>query len=482
MKKDTIKLLALRGMIWKLAEKISTQSISIVVQIILARLLLPEDYGLIGYLTVFINISEVFLSQGLTTALIQKKNADSLDFSSVFLANIILSVLIYIIFYFVAPYIAIFYNEPLLTDIMRTLSIMVIIGAFSAVHSAIMSKYLEFKKSFLRGLANTLTYAGVGVLLAHLGFGVWTLVYAKLAGAFVGTIVLCLTIKWRFVFKIDFFRIKSLFRFSSKVLGSNLLNVIFNNVNPLIIGKFYDSAMLGQYQRGQNIPHVIMSAIDGSMSEVMYPTLSELQDQIENLKSVLRRTMKLSMYIVFPMLVGILITARDFTIVFLTEKWLPSVPYMQLTCIICMFWPLSARTQALNSIGRSDVTFKLSFITKTLSLICLIAFAPISVTAIMLGEIVVSVLDLFISSVYIKKYIHYSLQELMMDILPTFLLSVVMGGILYCIRFLNFENVVILIIQILAGIVIYIAGSVIFKMESFEYLIKILKDLLGKSF
>lgn len=406
MEESAIKKRAFSGILWKFFEKISTQGISIIVQIILARLLLPDDYGMIGYLMVFINISEVFLAQGFTTALIQKKDSDQFDFSTVFFANVGMSVLIYLLFFFIAPYVAIFYDEPRLTELMRILSLTVIIGSFSAVHNAFLSKRLEFRKSFLRGLANTVTYGISGVYFAYCGFGVWSLVYSKLVGALAGAIVLWLTVKWKPSFTFSFSRIKSLFRFSSKVLGSNLLNTIFNNINPLIIGKFYSSAELGQYQRGQNIPQMMMTAIDGSMSEVMYPTFSEMQDKLEAVKSALRRSMKLSMYLVLPMLTGLLVVAKTLTLVLLTEKWLPSVPYMQLTCIICMFWPLSARTHALNSIGKSGVTFKLSLVSKGLSLLCIILLARISVLAIMVGSIFVSIVGMLLTSVYVNKYIH----------------------------------------------------------------------------
>ena len=478
MEENSIKNRAFTGILWKFLEKISTQGISIIVQIILARLLLPDDYGMIGYLMVFINVSEVFLTQGFTTALIQKKDSDQLDFSTVFFANIGMSVLIYLLFFFIAPYVAIFYDEPRLTNLMRVLSLTVIIGSFSAVHNAFLSKKLEFRKSFLRGLANTVTYGISGVCFAYSGFGVWSLVYSKIVGAFAGAIVLWLTVKWKPSFAFSFTRIKSLFRFSSKVLGSNLLNTIFNNINPLIIGKFYSSAELGQYQRGQNIPQTMMTAIDGSMSEVMYPTFSEMQDKLDAVKSALRRSMKLSMYLVLPMLTGLLVVAKPFTLVLLTEKWLPSVPYMQLTCIICMFWPLSARTHALNSIGKSGVTFKLSLVSKALSLLCIILLARISVLAIMVGNIFVSIIGMLLTSVYVNKYIHYSLAELIKDMLPQILLSLAMGAIVYGVSFLNLNDIATLCIQVPLGTAIYFGASWIFKLESFEYVLNMAKNFI----
>jgi O-antigen/teichoic acid export membrane protein len=429
---------------------------------------------------VFITLSDVFIKQGFTTALIQKKDADKLDMSSVFYANIGLSILLYAVFYFTAPFIAEFYKEPRLTSIMRVLCLNVIIGATSAVHDAIMSKNLEFKKSFVRSLSNTVTNGIVGIILAFSGFGVWSLVYSRLAGVMAGAIVLWITVKWHPTFEFSFARIKSLFKYSSKVLGTNLLNTLFNNINPLIIGKFHSSAALGYYQRGQNIPHTIMNTVDGSMSEVMYPTFSKLQSDLDALKSALRRSMKLSTYVVFPALLGLLAVSRPLTLFLLTEKWLPSVPYMQLTCIICLFWPLTARTHALNAIGKSELTFKLSLISKAISLVCLIISARFGVMAIMYGSIVASTINFFISTHFINKLLNYSYKELAIDILPQLALSIGMCAIILCVGMFNLNSILLLLIQVPTGIVVYILGSILFKIESYSYVLNMLKKFLKR--
>lgn len=466
---------SINGFAWKFMEKIGSQGISLIVQIILARILLPEEFGIVGYLTLFINLSDVFIQQGFTTALIQKKDADESDFSSVFFANLFMSVVIYGVLVILAPFISAFYNEPELTHVMRVMSLTVIFGAFSAVHNAIMAKNLEFKKSFFRGLANILVYAVVGISMACMGFGVWSLVFAKLAGLFVGAIVLWITVKWvpHKIFSVN--RVRSLFKYSSKVLGTNLLNTLFNNINSIIIGRFYTSADMGYYQRGQSIPQAAMQAVDGSMTEVMYPTFSLIQDDLGKLKAALRRSMKLSTYVVFPILIGLMVVSRPLTIVLLTEKWLPSVPYMQLTCVICLFWPLAARSQALNAMGLSNVTLKLSIIGKILTLVCLLLLARFGVIYIMYGNIFTSIITFFISSHYINEYIHYSIWELMKDLCPNLILSLVMGVLVHFVSLIGFANIVTLVVQILVGIAIYIVGSLIFKLDSLSYLYNIMK-------
>ena len=473
-----IKERSISGFVWKLLEKGGSQIISMVIQVVLARLLSPDDYGLIGYLTLFVNISDVFIQQGLTTALIQKKSADEKDFSSVFFANIGISLIIYIIFWGIAPCISIFYHEPHLTILMRVLSLSVIIGAFSAVHNAILSKNLDFKKSFYRGLANTITYGIFGIVFALLGYGVWSLVYGRLIGLSVGAVILWVTVEWkpRNIFSIK--RVKYLFSFSSKVLGTNLLNTLFNNINSLIIGRFYTSADLGYYQRGQNIPQTIMTSIDGSMTEVMYPTFSLLQTDLHQLKSAMRRSMKLSMYIVFPVLIGLFTISDSLTRVLLTEKWLPSVPYMKLTCIICMFWPLSARTHALNAIGKSNITFKLSLFGKCISLIFLLVLARFGVICIMYGTILTSCLTFFLTSYYVKQYLNYSILELSKDIFPSILLSLIMGIVVSVVGRIQYSINIILFLQIIFGIIVYIVGSIIFKIDSFYYLLSYIKKII----
>ena len=228
---STLKSKVMNGMVWKLFEKIGMQAMQMIIQIVLARLLLPEDYGIIGLLTIFVNISDVFLLQGFSTALIQKKNADELDYSSVFYANIIVSFLIYAVLFLLSPLVADFYNEEKLVITMRVLSLNILLGALSAVHNAIISKKLYFKKSFLRSLSNIVTQGLVGICLALKGYGVWSLVFSKLSGTLVGSLVLIFTTNWKPKLIFSITRVKQLFNYSSKVLGTNLLNTIFNNIH-----------------------------------------------------------------------------------------------------------------------------------------------------------------------------------------------------------------------------------------------------------
>lgn len=470
----------INGMAWKFGEKIGGQIMQFAIQIVLARLLLPEEYGLVGLLTIFMTLSDVVIQQGLTTALIQKKNADDTDFSSVFYANIVFSLILYGILFVTAPLIAIFYKEPQLTGLMRILSLSVVVGAVPAVHNAILSRDLDFKKSFFRNLSNVVTQGIVGISLACMGKGAWALVISKIAGTLVGAVVLLATVRWKPKWICSIRRIRTLFSYSSKVLITNLLNTLFNNIHSLIIGRYYTTGDLGHYQRGQQIPQTVMAALDGSMTEVLYPAFSKLQQDLQLLKRSLRKSIGLSMYIVLPVLTGLMVVAEPLTLVLLTEKWLPSVPYMQLACVVCMFWPLAHRTHALNAIGKSGVTMKLSVISKAITLVSILACLPFGIYAIMLGTICASVANLGIMSYYTNKYIGYSLRELAADVLPSLILSAVMGAAVYSISLIGLHPMLTLLIQIPAGMVIYAAGSKLLHLESFAYLLSTIKGFCGK--
>lgn len=480
VKQEQLTKKAVNGMVWKFLEKLFGQGMQLVIQIVLARLLMPEEYGLVGLLAIFIAISDVFILQGLTTALIQKKDADDTDFSSVFFANILVAVLLYGVLFAIAPLIAAFYKEPALKNIMRVLSLNVIIGALPAVHNAVLSRELNFKASFFRNAANVITQGGVGITLAVLGWGAWAMVFSKISGMFVGAIVLWLTVKWRPKRTFCFQRVKSLFSFSSKILGTNLLNTIFNNMHSLIIGKAYSPTDVGYYQRGQQIPQVTMGVVDGSMSEVLYPTFSKVQNDKVLLKNAVRRSVSLSMYLVLPVLMGLLVVAEPLTIILLTEKWLPSVPFMQFSCVICMFWPLAHRTHALNAIGKSGTTFCLSLVGKALTLIAIFCCLPFGIYALMIGTIIASAINMWIASYLSKKLIGYQIKELGADVLPPLLLSLIMGAAVYAVSLIPLNVYLQLMIQVALGVTIYLVGSYVFKLSGFTFFLDYAKKFVKK--
>lgn len=407
--------------------------------------------------------------------MIQKSNISELDFSSVFYINIIISIIIYVICFWSAPFVSRFYNVPELISVMRVLMISVVIGAFSAVQTAIISRTLDFKKSLYRGLLNIIIYGSIGIILAFQGFGVWSLVYARLVGALAGCIVLWIVVDWRPKMCFSIKRIKILFNYSSKLLGANIFSTFFSNISTIVIGKVYSSIALGYFQRGQSIPQTIMTSIDGSISEVMYPTFSLLQNEKVTLKSALRRTIKLSIFIVLPILVGLLVVSEDLTILLLTEKWLPSVPYMKVMCIYCSLWPFNALTHAMNALGESGLTFKLLLISNIICLCIMVALIRYGVIWIIVGSIISSVIYYYMIMRYVKQFLEYSLLELMKDILEEVIISLLMGGVVWMIGRIISNLYFRFIIQVFIGIIIYFFMCLIFKLESLYYFYDLLK-------
>lgn len=471
---------AASGLLWKFAEKIGYQGISVSVQIILARLLLPDDYGIIAIIMVFVALSDVFILQGLTTALIQRKNPSQLDFSSVFYANIGISIIIYICLFFSAGLLADFYYMPELKNITRVLGLNVVLGAPSAVHYAIMSRNLDFRKSFYRNITNVVCYGITGILLAFEGFGVWSLVYSKLVGTLVGSVVMIVGVNWTPSLVFSTKSLRSLFNYSSKVLCTNLFKTLFYNLNSILIGKYHPSSQLGYYQRGRQIPEMVMTSVDGSLSEVMYPTLSKFQDDLPSLKGVLRRSLKISMFVTFPLLVFLIVISEPLTLFLLTDKWLPSVPIMQLACILCMDWPLSIRVHALNAIGKSNITLQLSIIQQVFSLFILIITVRYGVIAMMYGGIFSSIVYLFVSSYFVNKYIKYSLVEMLHDIIPTVFYTIVMAGCVYVVSLFCMPLLLQLAIQVLIAFSIYVSIVLFVKDSNMVYLQKMLNNIIKR--
>lgn len=475
MKEKSVKQRAFTGLIWKLLEKAGTLGIQFLISVILARLITPEEYGVVGLLTIFMALSEVVIQQGLSTALVQKSEAEPVDYSSVFWANMVISLLLYGVLFLGAPLLAAFYREPSLTFITRVLSLGILIGSFSSVHYTIMLKKLEFRKSFLGGMSNILVYGIVGIVLAVNGAGVWALVIGNLSGKVAGALVYWITVKWHPQLMFSLQRVRSLFRFSSKLLVTNLLNTLMNNIHSVVIGRFFPKANLGYYQRGQQIPQFMMVAVDGSISDVLYPTFSLMKDDPAAVKTAVRRAVKTSMFLMLPMLAGLFAVAEPLTVFLLTEKWIESTPFMQLSCIVCMFWPLNVREHAINAMGFSTATMKNSLITKGLTLVLIFVCIPAGIYAILISTIFASVVSVIISSHYTKKYYGYSIWELCLDIAPVLLLSVAMGAAVMLLNSLPLVPVLKLLVQVPVGVVLYVVGCKICRIDSFAYVLGLIK-------
>lgn len=476
-----IKKNIISNLFWKLMEKSGTQGIQFIVQILLARLLLPEDYGILAIITIFINFSNTIIQNGFNMALIQKKKVDDLDFSSVFYMGLILSGLLYVSIYFSAPIIANFYKNAQLISLLRVSSITLFLGAFNSIQIAIVSRQMLFKKLFFSSLVGMIVSGFVGILLAYMGFGVWSLVFQQIINQFLISIILWFTVKWRPILKFSYNRIRILFSFGSKILISSLIYNLYNDLRLLVIGKVFSPQVLGFYNRGSQFPDLIVNNIDGSIQSVMLTVFSSQQDDKTRLKTMVRRSITTSSFIIFPLMIGLAVVAEPLVLILLTDKWLPSVPFIRIFCIGSALRPIhTANQQAVNAIGRSDISLRLNIIKRLVDFVILGITIFFGVYAIALGGILSGLIGSVINAYPNKKILNYSYQEQLRDILPHFSLSLVMGILVYCIQFINISLPIRLMLQIFTGVFVYYGMSRIFKIESYHYIVITIKDFFNK--
>lgn len=460
-------------------ERGGTQGIQFLVQIVLARLLTPKDYGIIALIGIFITIANVFVQSGFSTALIQKKNANEEDFSSVFYLSLFVASLLYIILFFVAPIIANFYNIPQLTLVLRIVSITLFLGAFNSIQNAVVSKRMQFKKLFFSSLGAVIVSGIIGITFAYMGFGVWALVAQQLTSQFMITTILWFTVKWRPKLVFSYKRVRKLFSYGWKLLVSSLIDSLYMNLRSIIIGKIYNPAMLGFYNRGDQFPQIIVSNINGSIQSVMLPALASEQDNKKRVKDMVRRSIVTSCFILFPIMTGLAVIAEPLIRVLLTDKWLQCVPFLQIFCLSYALWPIhTANLQAINALGRSDIFLKLEIIKKIIGLIILGISIYFGIYAIAVGTLIVGIISTFINTYPNLKLLNYSYKEQLKDIMPSILLSLLMGTVIYTIKYLYLNEYITLISQVCIGIIVYIFLAKKLKMECYTYLLRTLKDVL----
>lgn len=469
------------NLIWRLLERFGAQGVTLVVSVVLARLLDPAVYGTIALVTVFTSLFQVFIDSGLGTALVQKKEADDLDFSSVFYFNMFVCVVLYIGLFFSAPLIAAFYEKSELTAIVRVLGITLLISGVKNIQQAYVSRHMLFKKFFFSTLGGTLGAAVVGITMAYLGLGVWALVGQYLFNATVDTVILWITVKWRPKLMFSFERLKSLLGFGAKLLGVSLITTLYNDIRQILIGKIYTTSDLAFYNKAQQFPQLFDTNINTSIDSILLPTMSKEQDDIEAVKAITRRSIKTSTYIMAPILIGLAMCGEAFIELLLTEKWLPCVPYMRIFCITYMFTPMfTANYNAYKALGRSDLYLKVSIVSKIFGLIILLVTLPFGVMVMAYGLLVGSVISQLVCTYPNRKLLKYSYLEQIKDILPNLLLATSMGGAVYAIEFLGLSAALTLVIQIPLGVAFYVVGSKVFKLDSYNYILNSVKNLIKR--
>lgn len=467
--------------IWRFAERCGAQLVSFLVSVVLARILAPEDYGTIALVTVFTAILQVFVDSGLGTALIQKKDADDLDFSSVFYFNFAMCLLLYAGMFIAAPYIAIFYEDMTLTPVIRVLSLTIVISGIKGIQQAYVSRNMLFKRFFFSTIGGTVFSAFLGIGLAYAGYGVWALVAQQLSNTIIDTLILWITVKWRPQKEFSWKRLRTLFSYGWKLLASSLLDTVYNNLRNLIIGKMYSSADLAYYNQGDKFPKIIVTNINTSIDSVLLPTMSNEQDDRKRIKSMTRRAIKTSTYVMAPLMMGLAFCAESIVKIVLTDKWMPCVPFLRLFCISYMFWPVhTANLNAIKAMGRSDWFLKLEIVKKIVGLFFLLSSMWFGVMAMAYSLLLSSILSQIINAWPNRQLLGYGYLEQVRDFAPGILLAVGMGIGVYFIGFLPLPTIITLVIQIIAGAAIYIVASALLKLEEFEYLVGMIKTFLKK--
>lgn len=480
MKNGSLRKTILSGMFWKISERFLAQGISFIISIVLARLLMPEEYGKISIVLVFISIADVFISSGFSSALIQKKDADDVDFSTIFYCSFITSVLLYVCIFFCAPLIADFYHEMDLVMLLRIYALILPVGVYGTIQHAYISRHMQFKKFFFSTLFGTLISGMVGIFLAYNGFGVWSLVVQSFTNTIVDTLALMITVSWHPQRIFSFKSAKKLMSYGSKLLLADLSGTFFGQLRSLVIGHAYTSADLAFYNRGQHIPTLITGNIGQSIVAVLFPAISNESDNVQRVKQLTRKALKYMVFVMFPALFGIAAIASPLVSVLLTDKWMESVPYLQLLSIGAAIGLLSTVSlQTIKSIGKGDVVLKLELWKKPVFVFLLLVGVKKGVLAIAITMVIYELYGTIINMWQMKKYINYAMIEQIKDIFPALILSGVMGLIVN--NFFEMNNVYFtLIVKIMFGFIIYILGAQLLHINEFGRLKETLLNIFRK--
>ena len=469
------------NLIWRFSERVGAKLISVIVNLILARILAPELYGTVAIVLVFTEILQVFVESGFGTALIQKKDADDLDFSSVFFFNLAVSVVLYAMLFAAAPLIAKLYRKPELLEIVRVVGLILIIAGVRNVQQAYVSRNMLFKRFFFATLGGTVIAAIVGIGMAVKGFGVWAYVAQYLLNNLVGTLILWFTVKWRPKLQFSLERLKGLFSYGWKLLVSSVLNIVSDKLRPLLIGYRFSASDLSFYNEGILFPNLIVDNVNSSIDSVLLPALSQQQDSAENVKAMTRRAIQISSYIMWPLMIGLFVCAKPLVSLLLGEQWLPCIPFLRIFSLYYALFPIhTANLNAIKAMGRSDIFLKLEILKRILDFAFVLVTLFIGVRAMAIGLLIEGVLCLFINAFPNRKLCGYAFSEQVRDIFPAFLLSAVMGAVVFALTFLGLGDLLTLILQVLAGAAIYVASSAVLKLEPFQYLLGILRKFLHR--
>lgn len=474
---ESLKQKTVKGTIWSSLERFSVQGIHFVVMILMARILSPQDYGLVGMITIFIAISQSIIDSGFSQALIRKQNRTEIDNSTVFFFNIAVGVVLYILLYISAPFIADFYNEPQLTNITRAIGIVIIFNSLAIVQRALLTIKLDFKTQAKASLTAAIISGAIGIVMAYTGFGVWSIVCQQIVSNLITTLLLWVLSKWKPLLKYSWESFREFFSFGSKILISGLIDTLYKNIYLIVIGKTFKATDLGYYTRSQQFGDFASTNITGIFQRVTYPVLCSIQDDDERLSNVYRRLLRVSAFVIFPLMMGLASVAKPFITTILTDKWIFSATLLVPICFQGMWYPVHAINLNLLQVkGRSDLFLRLEIIKKAIGIIVICCTLPFGLLPLCWGALFTSLICLVINTYYTGKLINVGFTRQLRDLLPTLILSLSMGAIVYLtINAVTFTPWLALTIGITEGIVIYILGAKLFRFKEFNELATLFK-------
>jgi len=479
---DSLKQKTVRGASWSFVEQILTRGVNFVIGIILARLLSPTDYGLVGMLGIFLALSQLFIDGGLTSALIRTKNASDEDFSTVYIINLTLSLVFYFILFFSAPLVADFYGQPLLKPLMRAIALILIISPISSIHGTLLTIRVDFKTKSIISIAAALLSGATGIFCAYKGLGVWALVAQSLASAAVGTLLTLALVRWmpKLVFSKESF--KRLFSYSSKLLAASIISTVYDNAYPMVIGKRFNAADVGQYTRAGQFPGVANNTITGALNRVAFPVLSQIQDDDRRLLSVYEKYIQLSCFLIFPVLLWLCGSARPLVSFLLTDKWLECVPLMQILCFSLLCNGITTINLNLLYVkGRSDLVLRLEIIKKTIAFVILFVSMLFNLKVMCYGQVLYSLIALSLNTIYTKKILGYGLFQQVRVIWPYLLIALVVLAEALLVSAWIPDALLSVLVSAAICVPSYVLLAKFFRLYAYQEAFSLLQSKLGKN-
>lgn len=463
--------------IWKFMERTGVQIANLLIQMVLARLLMPEDFAAVAIVMVFIAIANIFVQSGLGTALIQSKDVTDEDYSTVFYTSLFISVLMIAIIYIAAPFIAEFYDMPILVKLVRWQSLIILTGSFNTVQQAVLSREMKFKKNFFACIIGCVASGIVSIICALNGLGIWSIIVLNVLNNVIYSVVLWILVDWRPKFLFSFNSMKRLFSFGWKLLVASLVGTVYDNLRTLIIGRVYPANQLAYYNRADVVSSSLMNGITGSISAVMLPVLSQSQDCTDNIKTMLKKTFQINCFICVPMMFGLAAVGEDLIVVLFSSTWKPAGLFLSIICVGYAFYPMhSANLQAIYAVGRSDIVLKLEIIKRVTGFILIVISIPFGIYPMTFSIVVMSILATLINAAPNKRLLKYSLFEQIKDIWIYFFMSGLMAvGVLLIRKILSYNIIINLSLEIIFGVIIYILLCIIFKPYAFSYFLRFVK-------